>query len=126
MAHKIYYVGGEAKDLIGSFMLLNNSSRAFVVYIPGFNGFLAPRYTIDGTTVSSDLWRDRTIFSYNSNEIKTVSVINHEDSTKSFEMHRQNKFYSFTKNNITKVIPDVQGQEYFNLFKSVKLSLIHI
>ena len=67
IAHKTYYVGGEAKDLIGSFMLLENSSRAFVVYIPGFNGFLAPRYTIDGTTVASDLWRNRTIFSYDIN-----------------------------------------------------------
>ena len=120
IAHKTYYVGGEAKDLIGSFMLLENSSRAFVVYIPGFNGFLAPRYTIDGTTVASDLWRDRTIFSYNSNDIKTISVINHEDANQSFKMHRQDKFYSFTKNNITKVIPESQGQEYFNLFKSVK------
>ena len=120
IAHKTYYVGGEAKDLIGSFMLLENSSRAFVVYIPGFNGFLAPRYTIDGTTVASDLWRDRTIFSYDSNDIKTISVINHEDANQSFKIHRQDKFYSFTKNNITKAIPESQGQEYFNLFKSVK------
>ena len=62
-ASKTYYVGGESKDMIGSYMLLENSNRAFVVYIPGFNGFLAPRFTIDGTKVSSDLWRDRTIFS---------------------------------------------------------------
>ena len=120
IAHKTYYLGGEAKDLIGSFMLLENSSRAFVVYIPGFNGFLAPRYTIDGTTVSSDLWRDRTIFSYNTNDIKTICVVNHENTSKSFKMHRQEKYYSFTKNNTTKIIPDSQGQEYFNLFKSVK------
>ena len=120
IAHKTYYVGGEAKDLIGSFMLLENSSRAFVVYIPGFNGFLAPRYTIDGTTVACDLWRNRTIFSYDSKDIKTISVVNHEDTNKSFKIHRNDKFYSFTKNNTTKVIPDSQGQEYFNLFKSVK------
>ena len=120
IAHKTYYVGGESKDLIGSFMLLENSSRAFVVYIPGFNGFLAPRYTIDGTTVASDLWRDRTLFSYKPSEIKTISVVNHEDSTQSFKMHRQKEYYSFTKNSITKVIPESQGDEYFNLFKSVK------
>ncbi|MDB2651777.1 hypothetical protein N9Y26_00430 [bacterium] len=34
LAHKTYYVGGETKDMIGSYMLLENSSRAFVVYIP--------------------------------------------------------------------------------------------
>jgi hypothetical protein len=118
-SHKTYFIGGEAKDLIGSFMLLENSSRAFVVYIPGFNGFLSPRYTIDGTTVGSDLWRDRNIFRYNPKDIKTVSVTNHDDSTQSFKMHRQKEYYSFTKNKITKVIPESQGDTYMDLFKSV-------
>ena len=118
-SYKTYFIGGEAKDLIGSFMLLENSSRAFIVYIPGFNGFLSPRYTIDGTTVGSDLWRDRNIFEYKPEDIKTVNVTNHDDPTQSFKMHRQNEYYSFTKNNVTKVIPDSQGDVYMDLFKSV-------
>lgn len=119
LAHKTYYVGGETKDMIGSYMLLENSSRAFVVYIPGFNGFLAPRYTIDGTSVGEDLWRDRTIFSYATKDIKSVRVINHDDASQSFKMHRQDGYYSFTKNDVTKIIPESQGKEYFDLFKSV-------
>ena len=119
-AYKTYYVGSESKDLVGSYMLLKNSSRAFVVYIPGFNGFLAPRYAIDGTTVSEDLWRDRSIFSYKTNEIKSVKVINHEDSNSSFTIHQNSNNFSLTKNGFTKLIPYDQGQTYFNLFESVK------
>ena len=120
VAHKTYYVGEESKDLIGSYMLLENSKRAFVVYIPGFNGFLAPRYTIDGSKVGEDLWRDRTIFSYNSNEIKSISVENHDDSELSFKMYQNAKNFSFKRNGSTRVISNSQGEEYFNLFKSVK------
>ena len=119
-ATKTYYVGGESKDMIGSYMLLENSSRAFVVYIPGFNGFLAPRFTIDGTKVSSDLWRDRTIFSYDTKDIKTIDVINHENPTKSFKINRKDNFYTLIKNKKKYTLKKNQSQEYLHLFKSVK------
>lgn len=118
-AHKTYYVGGESKDMIGSYMLMENSDRAFVVYLPGFNGFLAPRYNIDGTIINTDLWRDRTIFRVNANELKSVQVTNHEDSVLSFKMERLANQYFFTKNNKTKPISTKNGSKYFNLFKHI-------
>lgn len=118
-AFKTYFVGGESKDMIGSYMLMENSNRAFVVYLPGFSGFLAPRYNIDGTVISSDLWRDRTIFSISNNKLKSVKVINHEDSLSSFRIERVANQFFLTKNNETKSISAKNGVKYFNLFKQV-------
>ena len=118
-ASKTYYIGGEARDMIGSYMLMEHSNRAFVVYLPGFNGFLAPRYNIDGTVVNSDLWRDRTIFSLENETIKSVEVINHEDSLSSFEIKRQEDQFYITRNNETKSISKQDGMLYFNSFKQV-------
>jgi len=118
-AFKTYYVGGETKDMIGSYMILENSSRAFAVYIPGFNGFLAPRYNIDGAVVNVDLWRNRNIFNFNPEEIKSVSVQNNDDEKESFSIYTENGDYFFTKNNISKPIPSRNGKQYFELFKNV-------
>jgi len=116
---KTYYVGGESKDMIGSYMLLEHSSRAFVVYLPGFNGFLAPRYNIDGTVISTDLWRDRTLFEYQPNDIKSVQVIHHEDSTKSFTIKRDKEGFLLIKNGQQKNITENNGNTYFKLFEKV-------
>lgn len=118
-AFKTYYVGGETKDMIGSYMIMENSSRAFAVYIPGFNGFLAPRYNIDGAVVSVDLWRDRTIYNYNPDEIKSVSIENLDNDNESFSIYKENGNYYFTKNKSTKRIPSKNGKQYFDLFKKV-------
>tara|TARA_B110000467_G_C18295101_1_gene467443 strand:+ start:243 stop:1235 length:993 start_codon:yes stop_codon:yes gene_type:complete len=80
-AEKTYYVGGEVADLLGSFMMMENSSKAFITHIPGFNGFLAPRYSIEGTRVSMDLWRDRSILNMDAADIEFVSVEHHENET---------------------------------------------
>ena len=91
-----------------------------MVYLPGFNGFLAPRYNIDGTIINTDLWRDRTIFRVNANELKkSVQVTNHEDSVLSFKVERLDNQYFFTKKNKTKPISTKNGIKYFNLFKHI-------
>lgn len=118
-AHKSYYIGGESKDMIGSYMLLENSNRAFVVYLPGFNGFLAPRYNIDGTVVNSDLWRDRTIYNLKAEEIAFINITNHTDTLASFKMERSDNQYFYTKENVTKSISKKNGETYFSLFNQV-------
>ena len=72
---KMYYVGSDTQDGLGTFMLLSdaetgeNSSMPFVMFIPGFNGFLSVRYFMD-----EDLWRDRSMFSFYPDEISSISV----------------------------------------------------
>ena len=72
---KMYYVGGDTQDGLGTFMLLSdpetgeNSSLPFVMYIPGFNGFLSIRYMLD-----EDLWKERIVFSFYPDQISSISV----------------------------------------------------
>lgn len=72
---KSYYVGSDTQDGLGTFMLLTdpetgeNSSMPFVMFIPGFNGFLSIRYFME-----EDLWRDRTIFAFYPDKISSISV----------------------------------------------------
>ncbi|MFO7880605.1 MAG: DUF4340 domain-containing protein [Bacteroidota bacterium] len=66
---KTYYVGGVTQDNLGTYMLLENSSAAFEVYIPGFNGFLTTRYN-----TSEDEWRSKRVFSYDLKNIAQVKI----------------------------------------------------
>jgi len=54
---KVYYVGNATPDNMGTFMLLDGSDVPFVVYEPGFRGFVAARYT-----AATNDWRDHQIF----------------------------------------------------------------
>ena len=72
---KMYYVGSDTQDGLGTFMLLSdpetgeNSTLPFVMFIPGFNGFLSIRYFMD-----EDLWRDRTVFAFYPDQIESIQV----------------------------------------------------
>ncbi len=72
---KAYYVGTETPDQTGTYMILIDletmkpSAKAFVTYIPGFEGYLTTRYFVEERG-----WRDRTVFRYVPSDIKSVIV----------------------------------------------------
>jgi hypothetical protein len=72
---KAYYVGTETQDQTGTYMILMDpetmqpSAKAFITYIPGFEGYLTTRYFTEEMG-----WRDRTVYQYNPNDIKSVRV----------------------------------------------------
>ena len=72
---KSYFVGSETGDHKGTYMLLVNSNtgenykQPYITYIPGFDGFLTSRYFVE-----ADGWRDRTLFRYYPNEIRTITL----------------------------------------------------
>lgn len=75
---KMYYVGSESPDMMGTYMLLSdisdpsepvNSTEPFEIEIKGFNGYLTPRYF----TQESE-WRDRTAFRYFVPDIRSIRV----------------------------------------------------
>lgn len=66
---KTYYVGHVTQNNIGTYMLMENSSIPFIVYIPGFRGFVASRYR----TIEKD-WRDHTVFASRLNDIVSITL----------------------------------------------------
>lgn len=72
---KQYYVGHETEDSEGSYMLLSdpetgkNFKDPYVCFIPGFKGFLMPRFI-----TNENEWRDRLVMNYIPPQIKQIKV----------------------------------------------------
>ena len=71
---KVYYVGSETRDYLGTYMCIENADEPMITEIPGFNGFLTPRYI-----VREEDWKSNTIVSFNPENISSLSV--------SYDMH---------------------------------------
>ncbi|MCK5822458.1 MAG: DUF4340 domain-containing protein [Bacteroidales bacterium] len=66
---KTYYVGGPTQDQYGTYMLLKNSSRPFIMEISGFRGYLSTRYF-----TNENEWRSQAIFNNSFSSISSVTV----------------------------------------------------
>lgn len=66
---KVFYVGDATKDSSGSFMLREGADQAYIVYIPGFHGYLSTRFT-----AVPDDWRDHTVFHESLANIQSVTL----------------------------------------------------
>jgi len=116
---KTYYVGDNTQDLCGTYMLIENSSEPFVVWIPGFNGFLTMRYS----TKEED-WRDATVFNLPFSKVKSVTVKYPSAPDSSFTIHhigeRDFSFIAAASNKVIFNVDTVKVLEYLSSFKSLK------
>jgi hypothetical protein len=64
---RTYYMGDPTMDNSGNFMMMEDAKRIYIVSLPGFRGFISPRYSF----VESD-WRDHTVFKAKLSQIKEV------------------------------------------------------
>jgi len=78
---KVIYVGNATQDSKGTYMMLENSSVPFVTEIPGFEGYLTPRFFLNELE-----WRDKTVFDIAYNDIRSVEAVYHPDSARSFRI----------------------------------------
>lgn len=70
---KTFYVGGPTQDQMGTFMYLENSTTPFVIHIPGFDGYLTPRFI-----VKPGDWTIKNVFRLKKGELKTLKVTDRE------------------------------------------------
>jgi len=84
---KTYTIGNPTANHLGSYMLLDGAQTPFVVHIPSFNGFLSPRYGIQGQRLNEKNWRATTIFKLKVKDIIRVYVNNLHESEKSFAIN---------------------------------------
>ncbi|MBS1773480.1 MAG: hypothetical protein JST82_11530 [Bacteroidetes bacterium] len=82
---RVFYVGGQAINKTGSYMLMEGSEQPYLVQIPGFEGYLTPRYA---TELKS--WRDRVVFDIPRDELATVVVEYPEEALNNYT-YRQDK-----------------------------------
>ena len=84
---KSYTIGSPTANHLGSYMLLNDAQAPFIVHIPSFNGFLSPRYGIQGQRLNEKAWRATTVFKFKVEDIIRVCVNNLHKSDKSFTLN---------------------------------------
>ena len=78
---KTFYIGGVTQNQLGTYALLEGSSRPFVIEIPGFRGYLSSRFN-----TTPVLWRSTRIFVYDESEIDYIDVEVGDKPGESFEV----------------------------------------
>ena len=99
---KTYYVGEPTMSNDGNMMLMEGSSQAFIVYLPGFRGFVSPRYS----TYESD-WRDHTVFKTRLPQIQEIKHENISEPEESFIVSKSgSRTFQLTHLSSGKIVPD--------------------
>tara|TARA_B100001093_G_scaffold62208_1_gene52288 strand:+ start:27929 stop:28909 length:981 start_codon:yes stop_codon:yes gene_type:complete len=98
---KSYILGQPTADYLSNYIINKNEEIPYIVNIPGFNGFLTPRYGVQVNNLDINSWRSTLIFKKSINKINEISLINYVDSTKSFTINSTSAIlYDFEQNKI--------------------------
>ncbi len=93
---KVYYVGDVTPNNLGTYMLIEDAPDPYVVHIPGFRGFLTPRFS-----PLPDDWKSHQVFNHNLVDIVSVSMEFLEIPEESFKIDISNSDGSY---NLTQLI----------------------
>tara|TARA_B100000900_G_scaffold145234_1_gene123082 strand:- start:7310 stop:8290 length:981 start_codon:yes stop_codon:yes gene_type:complete len=98
---KSYTLGQPTADYLSNYIINKNEEKPYIVNIPGFNGFLTPRYGAQVNNLDINSWRSTIIFKKSINKINEISLINYLDSTKSFTINNTSAtLYDFEQNKV--------------------------
>lgn len=120
---KQYYLGYETEDSEGTYMLLSdiesgkNYDQPYACFIPGFKGFLNPRYI-----VKENDWRDRILINYTPPQIREIKVVlNDFPSDSSFIIELKDTRTFAVKNLKGEAVPysEAQLKQYLIYFQNL-------
>ncbi|TAH41627.1 MAG: hypothetical protein EYC69_08310 [Bacteroidetes bacterium] len=114
---KVYYVGNQTADALGTFMMMENSNVPFVMEIPGFNGYLTPWYN-----PIIEIWIEPVIFRLQADQIKSLSLSYPSFPQWSFSLERNaNKFQLAvpSQGKVYSEIDSVAVDNYLALYQNV-------
>lgn len=83
---KTYYIGGNTRDHLGTYMIMKGSSMPFIMHIPERQpGILNPKFGLEGNLVNENIWREPIIISITpSNSIEEIIVQDIINTNQSF------------------------------------------
>ena len=97
--NKIFYVGGENKELTATFMMLKGALEPYAVHIPGFKGYLSGRFF-----TQEYLWRDKTVINYDNRNISSVQM-------QYYNVNQKDESFRITKTNMGYQLSDFETKE---------------
>ena len=115
---KTYTVGGSTSNHLGTYMLMDKAKNPYIVHIAGFNGFLSPRYGIQGYELDINNWRDNTIFKIDTEIINEISLLDLKENNNSFTIKTNPLSLIDINNNIIKYDLD-KVMKYLNNFSQL-------
>jgi hypothetical protein len=125
---KQYYVGHETPDSEGSYMLLSdpesdeNYKEPFVCFIPGFKGYLMPRFIVD-----ENEWRNRLVLNYIPPQLREISMRHYDTAPdSSFTIQLKNTTQFLLKNYRQEIIPFDEGKmkQYLAYFQNISYEVL--
>jgi hypothetical protein len=87
-----YYVGRETRDMMGSFMFRKGDKVPYILHIPGFRGFLTPRFVTDPLK-----WRSHVIVDLNVKAIERIELEIPQNPEEGFAVVRDGEGFSFER-----------------------------
>lgn len=85
---KMYYIGLPTQDNMSNYAIIGGAKNPCVVYLPGFRGFVSPKYS----AVESD-WRSRLIVDLRLSQIQEVTLTDFENPNNSLRIVRNGNRY---------------------------------
>ncbi len=116
---KVYYVGSETSDYLGTYMCIENADDPMICEIPGFNGYLTPRFI----TLEED-WKSNTFVECPEGSIEELQVLYSAHPEASFAIRKGNAGYEvkgFGKEANTTYTNPQKIKEYLNLFANLAM-----
>ena len=79
-----YYVGRETQDMMASYMFREGDKQPFIIHIPGFRGFLTPRFVAEPLK-----WHSHTIVDLDVHQIERVELQIPDSPDENFVVQRE-------------------------------------
>lgn len=87
-----YFVGQETQDMMACFMYREGDKVPFIIHIPGFRGYLTPRFVTDAMS-----WRSHTIVHWDITHLQQVKLDIPATPEESYTVSRQGNTFMFQK-----------------------------
>ena len=97
--NKIFYVGGENKELTATFMMIKGASEPYAIHIPGFKGYLSSRFF-----TQEYLWRDKTVINYDNRNIASIKM-------QYYDVNEKDESFQITKTNVGFQLSEFETKE---------------
>ncbi len=83
---KVFYVGNNTPDDLGTYFYMENAKEPFICHVPGFNGFLGGNFF-----TSLEAWRSKVVFKTKEEDIAEIDVDWLENPSASFKLDNKGK-----------------------------------
>jgi len=112
---RTYYVGNATQDNQGTYMLMEDSDRPFVVTMPGFRGFVAARFTTDPKD-----WMSHEVFKIPYQRIKDIKLESKDFPKKNYEIRKLEEGYEIMSLHNRQILPAYDTVALFTFLDAFK------